>query len=118
MPTVTKIAEQRKRKNRRSVYLDGAFAFGCNVTVVARFRLQEGQRLSVEQVAEILAGEVRQECFDDALRMLQTRLHSRSELNRKLARKEFGQQVIDVVLDDLVRLGYLDDAKFAAAKAA
>ena len=117
MPTITKIAEQRKRKNRRSVYLDGAFAFGCNVTVIARFRLQEGQRLTVEQVAEILAGGVRQECFDDALRMLQSRLHSRAELGRKLTRKEYGKPVIDSVLDDLARMSYLNDAQFAAAKA-
>ncbi|HEX8914113.1 MAG TPA: RecX family transcriptional regulator [Humisphaera sp.] len=117
MPTITRIAEQKRRKNRRSVYLDGAFAFGCNVNVIARFRLREGLRLTPEQVAEVLAGGVRQECLDDALRMLQSRLHSRSEVKKKLARKEYGPQVIDAVLADLERLGYLNDAEFAKAKA-
>ena len=42
MPTITRIDEQRRRKNRRNVYLDGAFAFGCNLNVVAKFRLREG----------------------------------------------------------------------------
>ena len=38
MPTITKIDEQKRRANRRSIYIDGEFAFGCNVNVVARFR--------------------------------------------------------------------------------
>lgn len=117
MPTITQIAEQKRRKNRRNVYLDGAFAFGCNVNVVARFRLREGLVLSAEQVKQILDGEVRQECFDDAMRSLQMRLHSRSELAKKLKRKEFGEATIEGVLDDLERLGYLNDQQFAKTKA-
>jgi regulatory protein len=117
VPTITRIVEQKRRKNRRSVYLDGAFAFGCNVNVIARFRLREGQRLTNEELAAVLAGGVRQECFDDAVRMLQTRLHSRSELSKKLARKEYGPQVVEGVLSDLERLGYLNDAEYAKARA-
>jgi regulatory protein len=117
MPTITRIAEQRKRKNRRNIFLDGAFAFGCNINVVARFRLREGLNLSADEVARIQQGEVRQECLDDALGMLQRRLHSESELQRKLTRKEYGPAVIEAVMDDLKRLGYLDDARFAKTRA-
>ena len=99
------------------MFLDGAFAFGCNLNVIARYRLREGMSLSAEQVAEVIAGGVRQECFDAALRLLESRLHSRAELKRKLSRKEFGPAVIDGVLDDLQRMNYLDDARFAASKA-
>jgi regulatory protein len=118
MPVITKIVEQKRRANRRNVFLDGRFAFGLSDNVVAKFRLREGMTLSPEQVTEIAAGEVRQECLDWGLRYLQTRMHSRAELRRKLMRREFGEGVIDGVLDDLTRLGYLDDARFAKAKAA
>jgi regulatory protein len=117
MPTITKISEQKRRQNRQSVFLDGAFAFGCNVNVVARFRLREGMQLSAQQVSAIQLGAVKQECFDRAMRFLQTRLHSRSELQRKLKRQEWGDAVIDAVLDDLARMEYLDDARFAKTKA-
>lgn len=117
MPVVTRITEQKRRTNRRSVFLDGAFAFGCNINVIARFRLREGIELSAEQVRQIEQGEIRQECLDDALRYLQSRLHSRLELRRKLLRREYGESVIDGVLDDLVRLGYVDDARFAKTRA-
>lgn len=118
MPQVTEILEQKRNPNRRNIHLDGAFAFGCNINVVARFRLRPGLQLTAEQVQEIQQGEVRQECFDAAMRLLESRLHSRAELRRKLMRKQGGEPVIESVLDDLQRLGYVDDARFAAAKAA
>ena len=117
MPTITKIAEQKRRPNRRNIHLDGAFAFGCNVNVVARFRLREGMTLSDGQVREIEIGEVKQEALDAGLRLLQSRLQSSSEMRKKLMRKEYGVAVVDAVIADLTRLGYLDDARFAKTKA-
>jgi regulatory protein len=117
MPVVTRIAEPKRRPNRRNVHLDGAFAFGCSLNVIARFRLREGMHLSDEQVRQIQVGEVRQECFDRAMKALGSRLHSRAELRRKLMRHEYGEAVVNAVLDDLVRLGYVNDAQFARTKA-
>jgi regulatory protein len=105
------------RQNRRNVYLDGVFAFGCNFNVVAKFRLREGMTLSADQVRQIELGEVRQECFDRAMAALGLRLHSRAELRRKLMRREYGETVVNAVMDDLARLGYVDDERFARTKA-
>lgn len=116
MPTVTQISEQRRKANRRNVYLDGAFAFACNLNVVAKFKLREGLVLTAEEVERIKQGEVRQDCFDAAMRFIERRMHSREELRTKLAKKEYDAETIAGVLDDLERLGYVDDAKFAAAK--
>lgn len=117
MPLITQINEQKRRPNRRNVHLDGTFAFGCNVNVIAKFRLRVGMQLTADEVNQIQLGEVKQECFDAAIRFLESRLHSRSELRKKLARREYGQAVLDATLDDLARLGYLNDARFAQTKA-
>jgi regulatory protein len=117
MPVLTNITEQKRNPNRRNIYLDGQFAFGCNVNVVAKFRLRAGLQLDAQQIHEIELGAVKQECFDAAMNFLSRRLHSRSELARKLSRREWGEKVIAATLDDLTRLGYVDDAKFAKVKA-
>jgi regulatory protein len=117
MPLVTRISEQKRRPNRRNVYLDGSFAFGCNINVVAKFRLREGMSLTEEQVRQIQHGEVKQECFDKAMEAIGSRLHSRAELHKKLMRREYGEEVVNAVLDDLARLGYVDDERFAKTKA-
>jgi regulatory protein len=117
MPAITKLSQQKRRPNRRNVFLDGQFAFGCNLNVIAKFRLREGMQLTDAQVSEIEQGEVRQECFDKAIEYLQRRLHSRSELSTKLMRREYGRPIVEGVLDDLMRLGYVDDERFARTKA-
>ena len=117
MPTITRISEQKRRPNRRNVFLDGSFAFGCNLNVVAQFRLREGMVLSEQQVRQIQLGEVKQECFDEAMHSLESRLHSRAELYKKLMRREYGEDVVNAVLDDLSRLGYVNDEQFAKTKA-
>jgi regulatory protein len=116
MPQISRIVEQKRSPNRRSIYLDGKFAFGCNVNVVARFRLREGMALDEQQIRAIQLGEVKQEAMDAALKLLSMRLHSRAELLRKLKRREYGDEVLEAVMEDLTRLGYLDDARFAQAK--
>lgn len=117
MPVITKILEQKRRASRRSVHLDGKFAFGCNINVIAKFKLKEGMSLSAEQVEAILQGAVRQECFDAAMKFLQRRMHSRDELRRKLTHQEYSAAMVDDVVEDLARLGYVDDQRFAKTKA-
>lgn len=73
--------------------------------------------LTEEQVRAVERGEVKQECFDKAMKSLERRLHSRAELSRKLMRHEYGESVVNDVLEDLTRLGYLDDERFARTRA-
>jgi regulatory protein len=117
MAVITQIVGPKGRPNRRRIYLDGRFAFSVKLNVVAKFRLREGMELSSAQLAAIEQGEIRQECLDRAMKYLSGRLHSREELRKKLIRQEYSQQLIDEVLDELRRLGYVDDARFAKTKA-
>ena len=117
MPVITKISEQKRRPNRRNIHLDGRFAFGCNLNVVAKFKLREGMTLTDQQVRDIQQGEVKQDAMDHALKLLERRLHSAAELKRKLTIREYGPDIVEEVISDLTRLGYIDDARFAKTKA-
>jgi len=117
MPVITSIVEPRGKPQRRRIYLDGRFAFSVKLNVVAKFRIREGLTLSPEQIEAIEQGEIRQECLDRAMKYLTGRLHSRNELHKKLHRQEYSPALIDEVLDELKRLGYIDDARFAKTKA-
>lgn len=117
MAVITQIVEPKGKPNRRRIYLDGRLAFSVKLNVVAKFRLREGMELSPQQVAAIEQGEIRQECLDKAMKYLTGRLHSRQELRKKLLRAEYSDSMLDEVLDELKRLGYIDDARFARTKA-
>ncbi len=117
MPVITRISERNRSPRRRNIYVDGKFAFACNVAVAARFGLREGLEIAAEQVERIRGDEVRQECFDAAIHILERRLHSQAELRQKLISKEYGESLIDTVLDELIRLDYINDDRFARARA-
>jgi len=114
---ITKISEPKRHPNRRRIYLDGALAFTCKLNVVARFRLREGMTLTDEQLSTIQQGQVRQECFDQAMQYLKLRLHSRFELRTKLLKREYGVSMVEEVLNQLAEQGYVGDEQFARARA-
>ncbi len=53
-----------------------------------------------------------------AYRLLTYRPRSRKELGEKLRDREFGDAVVEAVIADLIRLGYVNDSEFARQWAA
>jgi regulatory protein len=60
-----------------------------------------------------LAGGHPMDLRERAMRILQVRDHSCEELRRKLLARGLGPEGLDSLLEDLIRLGYLDDRRFA-----
>src|SRR5260221_2267334 len=117
MPVVSKISQPAERPTIATVFIDGKRAFSCSTAVAARFRLRVGIELHEDQINQIKRGQEKQTCFDAAMKLLNRRMYSRAELRRKLARKIFSPAQIIEALDNLTRLGYLDDEQYARARA-
>jgi regulatory protein len=117
MPTITKIVEVRGRARRRVIFIDNIAAVRCTANLVTRMNLCAGQTLSDEQLNELHAGTHRQACFDQAIKFIQRRPLSSRDLATKLAARGFEAAMVRDVLDDLARLGYLNDAQFAVSRA-
>ena len=92
---ITRIEGQKKKKNRFSVYLDDAFAFGLNVATLAEFNLKEGDLLTDDRIADILRSEGKKQIKESAFRYLAGRAHSEKELRTKLRRKQYDETLID-----------------------
>ncbi len=110
---ITEIETQQHDENRVNIYLDGAFAFGLEKEVVIRHGLHEGDELTDAMIDDILLMEERTRAKEKALLYLSHRDLSIEEMRKKLALKRFPDRVIQRILDDLKRVGLLDDRKFA-----
>lgn len=113
--TITSIEPQKKKRNRFSIFLDNAYAFGLDVATVAKFNLKRGDVLTAEQLSEILLHEEKQQIQERAFRLLAGRAHSEKELRLKLSQKGFSRQAISSALDELKEKGFIDDHAFATA---
>jgi len=110
---ITSIEVQAKRKDRYSVFIDDEFAFGIHQDVLLQSGIAKGDEISDEKITEILALEQRKAAKEKALRLLAVRARSRKELTDRLLRAKYSQETVDWVLQELERLGLVDDTQFA-----
>jgi regulatory protein len=114
---ITRIGEQRRRKDRVSIFIDGEFAFGLHLSVLAKLNLRKGQRLTKAESRRILFQEEMGVAREKAFAMLAARALSEAELQGKLLGKGFEEIVVSGIADELKASGYIDDASYAASYA-
>ena len=107
------IQAQKRRKNRRSIFLDDGSVFGISEDVFFSIPVQIGDTLTDQELDDILVADYQQKIMDVALNLLSYRMRSKAELIRRLKRKKFNEDGIYAVMEKLETKGYVDDQKFA-----
>lgn len=110
---ITKIERQRKHPSRKSVFLDGSFAFGVCDDVLLKYSLHEGAELEQGAVENILKAEHEETAKQKTLRFLSIRPRSKKEIRDYLSRKKYSDETAERVVARLESLKLLDDAAFA-----
>lgn len=108
---ITALQYQKHDRNRVNVYLEGEFAFG--LAAIEAARLQVGQMLSDDEIINLKKKDEIEKAHERALNFLSYRPRSKAEIRRKLYKKDFEDDVIDIVIERLMRAGLLDDREFA-----
>lgn len=80
--------------------------------VAVKHGLRSGDNLSDESFAKLLEEDSLFKIRSSAYRSLARRLHTKKELHEKLLRKEYPEELIFPILDDLEEKGYIDDLRF------
>jgi regulatory protein len=111
---ITDIVRQKKRSNRLSIFLDGAFAFGLNDETAFNHGLKTGLELDEDQIARMLEEDQRKRAKDAAFHYLSFRPRTISEVRKKLREKDYEETIIQETIALLERLGLLDDRDFAS----
>lgn len=111
MRKITALQFQRHDKDRVNVYLDGEFAFG--LAAIEAARLHVGQRLDDEEIIQLRRQDEIERAYDRALNYLSYRPRSKAEVRRNLRSKDVKDEIVEAVIDRLVRAGLLDDEEFA-----
>lgn len=113
VPVITDIKEQVRNKQRRSVFIDGEYAFGVSLEEVVAYRLAVGQEVSPERLDAIIVATDLRRAKECLFRLLSMRAYSESELRSKLRAKQFADDLIERALSDLRETGLVNDRQFA-----
>jgi regulatory protein len=77
--------------------------------------VRKGDEISDDRFSSLIEENKLYHIKQKAFRLLGRRQHSSSELRRKLWSKDYEQKLIDQVIDDLTKSGYLNDSDFIRA---
>lgn len=112
MKRITEIAQQKKRPDRYSIFLDGEFAFGVGEDVIVRLGLRKGMELDEDYVNDVVRAEDQNKANDYALNLLSYRARSVKEIKDKMKSKEYEDDIIENTIEFLNKYSYLDDYQF------
>jgi len=110
---ITAIKQQVKRQDRYSVYGDGKYLFSFSEGELLSSGLRIGQELDENSLSELKDKATIDKAYDRAINLVSRRPRSEGELRDYLKRKEYENQVSEVVIEKLRARGYVNDEDFA-----
>lgn len=110
---ITKIEGQKKHPSRKSIFVDGKFAFGVSDDVLLKFGLYVGEELEQSDTEKILQAENVETAKQKVMRFLSIRPRSKKEIRDYLLRKEYAGDIADTIVAKLESLKMVDDEAFA-----
>ncbi|MBS1271699.1 MAG: Regulatory protein RecX [Candidatus Marinimicrobia bacterium] len=110
---ITKIEQQKKNKSRYSIFVDGDYVVGVHESVLFNEHLHVGDKITKEKISELESADARYAAKDAAFHLLKYRQRSVEEMRSRLLNKDFSNDVVAEVIDELRIDEYLNDEKFA-----
>jgi regulatory protein len=122
---ITDITPQQKSKDRFNIYLNGEFAFGLGLELLARNKLKVGSELSDPQIVGLIKQDQTQRLLEKSFKFLSYRPRSEKEvrdqlknkirMNKKLSELEAEslETSIEEVIKKLKELHQVDDKEFS-----
>jgi regulatory protein len=108
---ITALKMQKNNRQRVSVYLDGEYAFGL-VRFVAAW-LQVGQEITDERIAQLQAEDSYEAAYQRALKFIDYRPRTETEIRRNLAKQELNEEIIEQTVGRLKQSGLINDGGYA-----
>ncbi len=109
---ITDIQIQKKDNKRRSIYINGVFAFGLTDVDVLYYKLEIDKELPEEKYEQILYSTIYERSKSIALNFLSRRMRSEKEVYNKLIEKEINDEIIQKTIDFLKKYNYINDEIF------
>ena len=110
---ITKIEEQKKNKNRLSVFIDGEFSFGADNFTILSHHLSEGDEITPERLAHIKNTAVFEDDKSYAARLISAKSYTVKAMKEKLKNHIGDEEIIEKTIDFLKEYKLLDDIDYA-----
>jgi len=113
MSTVTNITQQRRRKDRFSIYIDGSYRLSLAQDQLADAALRVGDELADADITRLAQQSEVGKALDRAYNFLSFRSRSRQEMARYFRDKKYDDDLIEFLIQRLEVQDLINDERFA-----
>lgn len=110
---ITKLEVQKNNKNRVNIYLDEEFAFACSTDLVYYYNLENGKKINIDLLKEIIEEDNYIKGKSAALKLIEKSYKSEKEIYDKLITKGYEEKTIVRILNFLKQYNFINDEKYA-----
>ncbi len=108
---ITALKQQKNNPNRVNVFLDGQFGFAVYKIVAAYLKID--QAISENSIEKLLQDDLKEDCYQKALKFIAFKPRSRQEVINRLKRYDFNDETISSIIKVLEEKKYINDIDFA-----
>lgn len=110
---ITSIEEQKKNKDRVSIFIDGSYAFSLHAEIAYKYHLKVGTEIDPSFLEEIGKVEEQKKANNYVLGLLSKSFKPEKQIADKMREKGFEQEYIDKSIDMMKDYKYIDDSRYA-----
>ncbi len=103
----------KRHRDRVAVFIEGLFSFELGYELAIERGVRRGETLTSVRIGELIAEDQRRTAMARAFHFLAYRTRTENEVRKKLSGLKYELAVVDEVIANLHRLGYLDDEAFS-----
>ncbi len=112
MPVITDIVQHKKNKKYYSIYIDGKFKFSLSEDDLIFLNLKKEQVLPQEKVDYLTQEYGLQKARNYVYSLISKKIYSENLLREKLRNKNYPDEIIEKIIDELKEYDYINDEKF------
>jgi len=113
MKTITQISENKKNKDRVSIFADDEFLLSCHKELIYKKSLKKGDKVDPNLLLDLAKEDEYMKAKDAALRYIERSLKTIHEIEKKLREKEYSDETISRVIAFMDEYNLVDDDKYA-----
>lgn len=110
---ITKIVTQKYRKQYRSIFLDGNYAFKLHEEVIEKNKISEGLEIDADKIEELKLLSAKKEALEYGYLCISYKSRSEKEMHERLRRKGFSHDVINFAIKEFKNQKLIDDVELA-----
>lgn len=111
---ITLIEEQKKNKERVSIYIDEAYGFGVSLEILYKYNLKVGMELTEDFISDVIRKEEALKANNYAMNLISMGgLKTEKEIRDRMIKKGFNDDDINNAINLLKDYKYVDDRIYA-----